>query len=97
MDIQDGFTYPYFTLTHAVLDDLELALSEDDKPSRTVHYFNPRHDAWIKIKLGGVIELTKPLQTLFFQGHQCDILSQALIITLMLLPRLSPAVNPISA
>ncbi|KAI9454024.1 hypothetical protein HD554DRAFT_2179171 [Boletus coccyginus] len=68
VDIQDGFTYPYFKLTQVVLDDLELASPDDDQLCRAMHYFDPAFDTWVKVKVDSVIELTKPSQKLFFKG-----------------------------
>jgi hypothetical protein len=70
MDFQDGFSYPYFKLTEAVLNELELVSlgPEGNEPSRPVHYFDPGLDAWVKMKVDSVIELNKPSQKLFLKG-----------------------------
>jgi hypothetical protein len=60
--------YPYFKLTVAVLDDLQLALSEAETPNRAVHFFNRRLDTWVMMKVNSVIDLTGSLQKLFFKG-----------------------------
>lgn len=51
-----------------VLNDLELASPDDDKPCCAVHYFDPAFDTWVKVKVDSVIELTKLSQKLFFKG-----------------------------
>jgi len=54
----------------SVLTDLELLPHCEAEPatSPVVHYFNLMLDTWVKMKLGGVIELMRPLQKLFFKG-----------------------------
>ena len=73
IDFQDRFVYPYFRLTCAALIDLELILpnlqGEIARP-HVVHYFDPTLNTWVKMKVDSVIELTKPLQKLFFKGLQ---------------------------
>lgn len=68
MEFQEGFSYPYFTLTEAVLDHLELGPPEGNLSNYTVHYYHPGHDTWMKQAVNSVITLTKPSQTLFLKA-----------------------------
>lgn len=69
MDIQGSFIYPNFKLMQDVLLDLELITPEDDMTSLpTLHIFNPTLDTWVKTRMDNFIELTQPMQKLFFKA-----------------------------
>ena len=68
MDIEDGFTYPFFKLTCSVLLDLELITPEDNTAILpAIHYFDTRTNGWVKKKMNGTIKLAGPSQRLFFK------------------------------
>ncbi|KAG9317730.1 hypothetical protein JVU11DRAFT_1947 [Chiua virens] len=62
-----GFSFLYFRLSKDVLVELELALPEDDLPGM-VHYFNPKLDFWVKMKVDSTITIASPGQQLFFKA-----------------------------
>ena len=51
-----------------VLVDLELADLSTDGTHSPVHFFDPSVNAWVKMKLRSVIQLTRPSEKLFFKS-----------------------------